>query len=154
MIQIGKMDDDQRPVVVVSSRVSLLAERIFGREGLAETQVLRTTSPQGLTRDRLVRDKMMPPSEPVLLYTEGSSEADHRVEARTGARHIMMTAVPLKATPETYNRSPRPTYQNSYLHMWRGCKFFFYFSHTKGSRWYLITDILFSRGYLQRWRLD
>ncbi|KAH9433348.1 hypothetical protein MCOR02_005399 [Pyricularia oryzae] len=120
MIQIGKMDDDQRPVVVVSSRVSLLAERIFGREGLAETQVLRTTSPQGLTRDRLVRDKMMPPSEPVLLYTEGSSEADHRVEARTGARHIMMTAVPLKATPETYNRSPRPTYQNSYLHMWRG----------------------------------
>ncbi|KAI6381625.1 hypothetical protein MCOR25_001098 [Pyricularia grisea] len=122
LLQIGTMDDDQRPVVVKSSRVSLIMERAFGTQGLGENQTVRTHGLRGNIRDRLVRDNMMPPSEPILLYTKGSSEIDHGIEARTEARHIMMTAIPLKATAETYSRSPRLTYQNSSLHMLRGCE--------------------------------
>ncbi|TLD29071.1 hypothetical protein PspLS_04183 [Pyricularia sp. CBS 133598] len=120
LIQIGTMDDDHRPVVVKSSRVSLMIEKAFGREGLEETQFLRMTNPRGITRNRVVQDKMMPPSEPILLYTTSISEIDDEIGARTEARHIMMTEIPFKATAETYNRSPRLSYQNSFLHMWRG----------------------------------
>ncbi|TLS24468.1 hypothetical protein PpBr36_08987 [Pyricularia pennisetigena] len=120
LLQIGTMNNGQKPVVVKSSRVSLIMEKAFESRGLGETQVLETKNPQGVARDWLVRDKMMPPSKPILLYTKGSTEIEHEVGTRTEARHIMITAIPFQATSETYNRSPRLTYQNSTLHMLRG----------------------------------